>query len=139
MQLTWPTCQTGQITLWLRQVGAPRQRTGLASAGLFHSARSPLPGEHRKSKARKAAHAYAPKPEGSSLTYGVVAAVTTLLAIICFGMFYRADVLSSPVTIGAVLAVVFVMGMVLRRRRKRLHSEAYEQELDRHDNSPPTE
>lgn len=98
-----------------------------------------LPDEHRKAKARSAAHKYAPKPEGSSLTYGVVGVVLALLAIVVFGIFYGVDVLSNPIIIGVILVVVFAFSVLLRKRRRRVHGEAYRQEYERHDNSPPND
>ncbi|KQX40466.1 hypothetical protein ASD04_07555 [Devosia sp. Root436] len=92
---------------------------------------------HRKAKARVAAQEYAPRPEGSSLTYGLIGVATFGLALIGFGMFYNANVFAYPVLIAALLVTVFLGSVVLRKHRKRLHTDAYKEEYSRQDNTPP--
>lgn len=86
--------------------------------------------EHdRRAEATAAASVYAPRPEGSSFTYGLIAVVLAILALVIFGMFYRVEVLASPVLLGLGLCIFFGFGIFLRKRRKRLHNQAYEREL----------
>lgn len=94
---------------------------------------------HRKAKAIAAAQKYAPKPEGSALTYGLIGVVLAVLGIISFGLFYQAPVFSYPLVVAGLLMAVFVFSIVLRFLRKRRHMAAFEREYDRHDNSPPSE
>lgn len=97
-----------------------------------------MPETHRKSKARAAADLYAPKPEGSSLTYGLIAVVLVGLAMISFAMFYDANILAYPVVIMVGLAAALIGGVILRKRRKRNHAAAFAAEFERQDNSPPS-
>jgi protein-S-isoprenylcysteine O-methyltransferase Ste14 len=99
--------------------------------------RNKLPQVHRQAKATAAANKYAPRPEGSAFTYGSIAVVLAVLGIVIFGMFYDVEVLANPLLIGAGLVLVFMFGVLLRFRRRRLHGQAFEEELERHDNSPP--
>lgn len=113
-------------------------KSGLASAGLLlFQVNGIVSQEHRKAKAKSAAQKYAPRPEGSPLTYGFVGVAVAFLAIVAFGLFYDAKVLSSPVLIGGILVLVFLFSVILRKQRRRRHAEAYEQEFKRHDNAPP--
>ncbi len=92
---------------------------------------------HRKAKARVAAEEYAPKPEGSSLTYGLIGVALFGLALIGFEMFYNANIFAYPLLIVLLLLMVFLGSVVLRKRRKRLHTAAYKEEYSRQDNTPP--
>jgi len=96
-----------------------------------------MPDEHRRTKARDAANEYAPKPDGSSLTYGFVGVSLAGLAMIFFDMFYDANIIAHPVIIAVLLAAVFLGGVILRKRRKRLHVAAFKDEYERHNNSHP--
>lgn len=99
--------------------------------------RQSLPEHHRRAKAIAAANTYAPLPEGSAFTYGLVAVLLALLMIVIFGMFYDLKVLAYPAALGASLVPVFVLGVLLRRRRRRLHGKAFDREFGNQDNSPP--
>lgn len=96
-----------------------------------------MPDKHRKTRARLAAEEYAPRPEGSSLTYGLIGVALLGLALIAFEMFYNANIFAYPVLIVLALAAVFLGGIVLRKRRKRLHVAAYKDEYTRQDDTPP--
>ena len=96
-----------------------------------------LPEHHRRTKAIVAANKYAPRPEASGFTYGMIAVVLAVLIIVIFGMFYSLEVLAHPVALGASLMPVFLLGVLLRRRRRRLHGEAVDHEFGNQDNSPP--
>ena len=93
---------------------------------------------HRKSKARAAAHEYAPKPEGSSIIYGVIGDALVGVGLLAFNIFYATDVFTHPVFVALVLAMAFTGGVVLRKRRTTRHADAYEAEYLQHDNKPPT-
>lgn len=91
----------------------------------------------RQAEAREAANGYAPKPNGSSILYGLIAVTLMGMAIIIVSIFYQADMGAFPISIGIVLALAFVGGVVLRRRRRRQHSVAYAEEYARHTSDPP--
>lgn len=102
--------------------------------------RSKLPEQYRRLKAAAAAaNKYAPRPEGSSATYGLIAVVLAFLGLVSFGMFYKIDVLAHPAFVGVGLAVVFVLGILLRKRRRRLHGQAFKHELGNQDDLPSSE
>lgn len=91
----------------------------------------------RQTKAREAANGYAPKPNGSSILYGLIAVTLMGMAIIIVSIFYQADLGAFPILIAIVLALAFVGGVLLRRRRRRQHSAAYTREYARHTSDPP--
>jgi Flp pilus assembly protein TadB len=99
--------------------------------------RQNLPEHRRRAKAIAAANKYAPRPQGSAFTYGLVAVLLAIVALVLFGMFYGLEVLANPAALGVSLVPIFVLGVLLRRRRRRLHGEALDHELGHHDNSPP--
>lgn len=82
-------------------------------------------------KAREAAEAYAPKPVGSSIMYGLIAVVSVGLALISFEMFYNANIFAYPLIIVLLLSVTFLLGIMLRKRRKRVHAAALQAEMDK--------
>ena len=93
----------------------------------------------RETATSDAVETHALRPEGSSFTYGLIAVVLSALALVIFGMFYRLEVLAYPVLVGLGLTVSFVFGVLLRRRRKRLHGLAFEQALRLEKDMPPSE
>jgi protein-S-isoprenylcysteine O-methyltransferase Ste14 len=105
----------------------------------LQTGRAKLPEHHRRAKATTAANKYAPRPEGSSITYGLIAVVLAVLALIIFGMFYGLDVLAHPILLGLGSCVIFALGVLLRRRRRRRHGQAFDHEFSKHDNLPPRE
>jgi peptidoglycan biosynthesis protein MviN/MurJ (putative lipid II flippase) len=96
-----------------------------------------LPEHHRRAKAIAAANKYARRPNRSAFTHGLVAVILALLLLVIFGMFYGLEVLAYPAAVGAGLVPVFILGVLLRRRRRRLHGRAFDQEFGNQDNSPP--
>jgi hypothetical protein len=101
--------------------------------------RDSLKEHRRRAEATAAASVYAPLPEGSSFTYGLISVVLAILALVIFGMFYGVEVLANPITLGLGLVMFFGFGIFLRRRRKRLHSQAFERELQIREDLPPDE
>jgi hypothetical protein len=101
--------------------------------------RQSLPEHHRRANAIAAASTYAPRPEGSSFTYGLIAMVLAILALVIFGMFYGLEVLANPVMVGLGMAAFFVFGVLLRKRRKRLYTQAFERELRIREDLPHSE
>lgn len=93
--------------------------------------------KHRETNALVAANSYAPKPVGSSLLYGLIAVTLVGLAMIILSIFYGANIAAFPAIIGIILAGAFTAGVMLRRRRRRLHGLAYAHEYNRRDISPP--
>lgn len=89
-----------------------------------------LPEHERRAAAIAAANKYARRPEGSGLTYGFVAATMMLMTIIIFGMFYGLSPLEHPVVVGMMMALAFVGGVFLRKRRRRIHNKAFNHEFD---------
>lgn len=73
----------------------------------------------RIANARAAARSYAPKPNGSALTYGLIAAALTTAAAIIAGAYYRTDVVGNPVPLGVVATLAFASGAVFRLWRQR--------------------
>lgn len=89
----------------------------------------------RKARARAAAEQSAPRPVGSSLTYGFIGAVLAGLAMAIFATFYQASLTAIPVAI--LLAVGFVAGVVLRKVRRRRHVCAYKRAYGQAPEDPP--
>ncbi len=98
-----------------------------------------MPEHHRRAKATAAANKYAPRPEGSAFTYGVIAVVLAILTIVVIGMFYGLEVFAFPVLLCGGLAVVFVLGVLLQRHRQQLHRQAFDHEFSDEDSTPPAE
>lgn len=88
-----------------------------------------MPEHHKRTLAIAAANKYAPRPQGSAFTYGLVAIILAFLMLVIFGMFYDVEVLAHPVAIGAGFVPVFLLGVLLWRRRRRLHHNALNHEL----------
>lgn len=93
--------------------------------------------KQRETNARAVANSYAPKPVGSSLLYGMIAASLAGLAMMTFSIFYDADITTFPSVIGIIFGGAFIAGVILRRRRRHLHGLAYAHEYNRQDVSPP--
>jgi len=87
--------------------------------------------DQRKEKALQAASDYAPAPEASALTYGLISIALFSVGIWGAGRFY--DVSLSPYSslLLAGSAIAFCVGIWLRKKRKRRHVDAYESELGR--------
>jgi len=83
----------------------------------------------RQANARAAATKYAPRPDGSTLTYGLIAVSLLALGLALYGGFYAVDMFNQPIPL--VLAGglgAFGFGAALRFRRQRRHTVAYEAE-----------
>lgn len=98
-----------------------------------------MPEEKRKAEARDAANEYAPQPEGSSITYGLIAVVLLALALWVVGRFYGLNFLLHPISVGAAVVIVFIGGIALRKTRKRRHNAAFRSEYERGRGHPPKE
>ena len=85
----------------------------------------------RRENARDAANVYAPVPESSSIMYGFVATVLLAVFLWFVGKFYGLDLLRHPISIGVGLILIFIGGVLLRRRRKHQHNRAFDTEYER--------
>lgn len=83
-----------------------------------------MPNTIRTANAKAAASAYAPAPNGSSLTYGFIAVSLLVLSLAIFSAFYSVDLLVYPLLIGLGIIVAFAGGIGLRRFRRRRHKAA---------------
>jgi hypothetical protein len=90
-----------------------------------------MPVSPRLARAVAAATKYAPKPQGSSLLYGLIAVAVLAIAMTAAGRFYAIDFLSFPVSVAIGGAAAFVFGVLLRGRRARAHRAAVDDEYDR--------
>ena len=87
-----------------------------------------MPDKLRKANARAAATRYAPKPDGSTLTYGLIAVSLLALALALYGGFYQVDMLAQPVPLVLAGFGAFCLGIAFRLRLQRRHTAAYEAE-----------
>jgi hypothetical protein len=87
-----------------------------------------VPDKLRKANARAAATRYAPKPDGSTLTYGLIAVSLLALGLALFAGFYRVDMLAQPIPLVLAGLGAFLVGAAFRLRLKRRHTAAYEAE-----------
>lgn len=78
-----------------------------------------------------AAAQYAPKPQASSLLYGLIAVAILAIGLMAIGEFYSVDVLSFPLSLAVGGAAAFVVGVLLRRKRARAHRAAVDDEFRR--------
>jgi len=83
-----------------------------------------LDDQNRCDQAGQAAEEYAPKPKGSSLTYGIVGVALAAVLIYAVGGFYGFDALRYPALVIAILAVAFLGSVMLRKLRKSRHHTA---------------
>lgn len=82
----------------------------------------------RIANARAAARSYAPKPNGTALTYGLIAAALTTAAAIIAGAYFRTDVVGRPVSLAVVATLAFASGAVFRFWRQRRYVGAFRAE-----------
>lgn len=87
-----------------------------------------MPEKLRKANARAAATRYAPRPDGSTLTYGLIAVSLLALALALYGGFYQVDMLAQPVPLVLAGLGAFIVGAAFRLRLQRRHTAAYEAE-----------
>lgn len=87
-----------------------------------------MPEKARQANARAAAAQYAPKPDGSTLTYGLIAVSVLGVALAIFGQFYDVDMLSEPVALVLAGIAAFALGAGIRLRLQQRHTAAYHAE-----------
>jgi len=82
-------------------------------------------------KARFAAAGYAPAPEASALTYGMIGMALFSVGMWGAGRFYDVPLIPhlSLIVVGSLIA--FPVGIWLQKKRKRRHADAYQVELVR--------
>ncbi|RYE31598.1 MAG: hypothetical protein EOP23_15460 [Hyphomicrobiales bacterium] len=80
-------------------------------------------------KARLAAAGYAPAPEASALTYGVIGMVLFGVGMWGAGQFYDLPLIPHLSLVVAGSLIMFPVGIWLRKKRKRRHVDAYQAEL----------
>ena len=78
-----------------------------------------------RSQAFAAASEYAPKPNGSAWTYGVIGAILLSVVLVFVAAFYGIDLARYPLFLAGGLAAAFACGVVLRRKHNRRHNEAF--------------
>jgi hypothetical protein len=87
-----------------------------------------VPEKVRQANAQAAASKYAPKPDGSTLTYGLIAVSVLAVALAIYGRFYDVDMLSEPVALVLAGIAAFVFGAGIRLRLQQRHTAAYRAE-----------
>lgn len=87
-----------------------------------------MPEKVRQANARAAASKYAPRPDGSTLTYGLIAVTVLAVALAIYGRFYDVDMLSAPVALVLASIAAFVLGAGIRLRLQQRHAAAYQAE-----------
>lgn len=87
-----------------------------------------MPEKVRQANARAAAAKYAPGPNGSTLTYGLIAVSILAVALAIYGGFCEVDMLSQPLALALAGIASFCVGVAFRLRRQRRHAKAYEAE-----------
>jgi hypothetical protein len=83
----------------------------------------------RQANATAAAQSYAPKPNGSAFTYGMMAASLLLVVAFLAGAFFRVDVTSNGWALAGLAVVAFAAGGALRIWRRSEHSRAVAREF----------
>ena len=78
-----------------------------------------------RSQAFAAASEYAPKPNGSAWTFGVIGAMLLGVVLVFIAAFYTIDLTRYPLLIAGGLTVAFACGVVVRRTLNRRHNEAF--------------
>ncbi len=83
-----------------------------------------MPQTKRMTAARLLASKYAPKPDGSSLTYGFISASLAGVILFAVSAFYQLDLLAHPVLLAGAAIGAFALGVGLRKFWKQRHVEA---------------
>jgi len=96
-----------------------------------------MPKQVRVANARAAAQSYAPPPNGSTITYGLIGAALMLVATIIAGSYYRIDVISNPLPLAVATLVTFMAGVMVRVWRHREHERAFAAEYTKRIATPP--
>ncbi len=87
-----------------------------------------MPNKLRRANATAAAQAYAPRPNGSAITYGFVAAALLLVVAFLAGAFFGADITANPLALLGLTIIAFVAGVALRMWRQMEHTRATSRE-----------
>lgn len=95
-----------------------------------------MPNRIRSANARAAAQSYAPTPNGSTITYGLIAAALLLVGAFIAGAFFGADILSNPLLLAGMTIIAFFAGVVLRLWRQWEHARAFEVEYSNRSPEP---
>ena len=87
-----------------------------------------MPNTARTANAKAAASSYAPKPNGSAVTYGLIAVSLLGAGLVFFAAFYGIDLVIYPAAIFLSAIAAFATGVVVRHVRQRRHSVAFANE-----------
>jgi hypothetical protein len=87
-----------------------------------------VPEKIRQANAKAAASKYAPKPDGSTLTYGLIAVSVLAVTLAVYGRFYDVDMLSEPVALVVASLAAFAFGAGIRLLLQQRHAAAYRAE-----------
>lgn len=87
-----------------------------------------MPNKLRRANATAAAQAYAPRPNGSAITYGFVAAALLLVVAFLAGAFFGTDITANPLALLGLAIVAFIAGVALRMWRQMEHLSATSRE-----------
>lgn len=83
-----------------------------------------MPNVSRTRKAEEAAASYAPSPNGSALTYGLIAASLVFIGALVVGAFYAVDIIANPWPLVGTTGVVFLLGAAVRIWKRRVNRKA---------------
>lgn len=89
------------------------------------------PMEPHLEKTRLAAAGYAPAPEASALTYGMIGMALFSVGMWGAGRFYDVPLIPHLSLVGVGSLIAFPVGIWLQKKRKRRHVDAYQAELMR--------
>lgn len=87
-----------------------------------------MPERVRQANAKAAASKYAPEPDGSTVTYGLIAVSVLAVALAAYGQFYDVDMLAEPVALVLAGIAAFALGAGIRLRLQQRHTAAYRAE-----------
>lgn len=96
-----------------------------------------MPNKLRRANATAAAQAYAPRPNGSAITYGFVAAALLLVAAFLAGAFFSVDITANPLALLGLTIMAFIAGVALRMWRQMEHTRATSREYAKREPAPP--
>jgi hypothetical protein len=83
----------------------------------------------RAANATAAAQSYAPKPNGSTITYGLIAASLLLVVAFLAGGYFAVDIVANAWPLAGLTVLAFLAGGVLRFWRQKEHSGAIAREF----------
>ena len=87
-----------------------------------------MPNKLRRANAIAAAQVYAPRPNGSAITYGFIAAALLLVVAFLAGAFFGADITANPLALLGLTITAFGAGVALRMWRQMEHTRATSRE-----------